>query len=140
MALRGVATSAAHRAPQRLPAAGACRHRPACVIGASAARCASMTRGVLQVMFLVKSVWHGVSALQCGVGDSGNDKGQHRRTAGLRLTRFDPAGPCAPANLVLLSDEEAAALQRQGLQHWCDEHPRAAAFVKATLARVESIF
>jgi hypothetical protein len=38
-------------------------------------------RAVVQVIFLLCHVWHGVSATACGHGDSSADKRQHRRPA-----------------------------------------------------------
>lgn len=94
----------------------------------------------MQVAFVVCSVWHGVSACELGVGDSGRDKGQHRRTAGLRLARWRPGRACAPGNLVLLTEEEAETLAVVGVDAWCAERPKVAAFVRRTLAQVDEIF
>lgn len=110
------------------------------VITAADVALVSRSGSAAQVAFLVRSVWHAVSALQRGVGDSAHDKGQHRRTAGLRLTRFDPQALCAPGNLVLLREEEAEELRQLGLPRWREAHPEAAAFVAATLARVQQLF
>lgn len=47
-----------------------------------------------QVTYLVRELWHGVSA-RCapGAGLPGGDKGLHRSTAELVLTRCAPAAP-----------------------------------------------
>ena len=91
-------------------------------------------------MFLVANVWRGVSATDCGLGDGSSDKGLHRRTAGLQLLRFRTDRGCVSANLVLLREEEAAALRADGAAAWAAAHPAAAAFVEAALARVAAIF
>jgi hypothetical protein len=94
----------------------------------------------VQVIFLVCHVWHGVSATACSHGDSSADKGQHRRTAGLRLSRFDPRRPCEPSNLVLLKEEEAEELRSVGWEVWWAARPEAARFVRETLRRVREYF
>ena len=91
-------------------------------------------------MFLVANVWHGVSATRLGRGDSGCDKGLHRRTAGLRLGRFCLGHACAPANLVLLTEEELDELRARGCAAWCAARPEVAAFVTQTLEHVATIF
>lgn len=93
-----------------------------------------------QVAYLVSHVWRGVSAGDCGVGDITRDKALHRRTAGLCLGRWDVARPCAPDNLVLLSDEELAELRARGLTEWCEGRGNVRAFVEGRLRHVAELF
>jgi hypothetical protein len=78
--------------------------------------------------------------MQRGLGNSGNDKGLHRRTAGLRLVRFHPMSSCSPDNLVLLTEEEVSELRTEGVEAWSVARPEVAAFVCHTLKRVALLF
>ena len=99
-----------------------------------------VTGRLVQVTFLVSQVWHGVSAVQRRRGDSGADKGLHRRTAGLRLARWRRERPCVPGNLVLLKDEEAVELCEKGREEWCAQRPGLHEFVDGVLQQVGAFF
>ncbi|KAK9844214.1 hypothetical protein WJX81_008230 [Elliptochloris bilobata] len=62
------------------------------------------------VTYLVRELWRGISA-RCPGGTSlpGGDKGLHRSTADLVLTRWDKARPATVDNLLLLTFGEAEA-------------------------------
>lgn len=94
----------------------------------------------LQVEFLVGSVWRGLSAFEVGSSVNANDKGLHRRTAGLQLIRYHHERPCTPDNLVLLTDEQASEFHEMGLQLWASTYVRVAEFCDSMLHRVALIF
>ena len=102
--------------------------------------CVRAVPACVQVAYLVSHVWRGVSAGARGVGDITQDKALHRRTAGLCLGRWDVARPCAPDNLVLLSEEELAELRARGLAAWCEGRREVRAFVEGRLRHVAALF
>lgn len=75
-----------------------------------------------------------------GHGDGTQDKGLHRRIAGLKLVRLDSARAATPSNLVLMREEEAAELLEIGLQHWKNKYPQVSRFVHTTLETVKGIY
>lgn len=93
-----------------------------------------------QVGYLVSNLWRGVSAHRLGVGDTAVDKGLHRRTAGLRLVRFDDKRPALPQNLVLMTEEEVEELRSMGLERWRAAHPVTAAWVQEVFGRAEHVY
>lgn len=81
-----------------------------------------------------------MSAVELGSSVNANDKGLHRRTAGLQLIRYHIDCPCTPDNLVLLTDEQASEFHAMGLQLWVAKNVRVAKFCDAMLHRVGLIF
>ena len=75
-----------------------------------------------------------------GRGDGTQDKGLHRRTAGLKLVRLDPSRAATPSNLILLLEEEAAELLELGLQTWKKKYPQVARFAHTTLENVKGLY
>lgn len=100
----------------------------------------SIIRECLQVVFLVSSVWRGVSASGMGCGDGTQDKGLHRRTVGLKLVRLDSSQSATPANLILLKEEEATEFHELGLQKWQKKYPQVSRFIHNALDNVNGIF
>lgn len=107
---------------------------------AAVGHCDDVAVDLEEVAFLVSSLWRGVSAHKQGRGELARDKALHRRTAGLRLVRFDARKPAVPGNLVLLSDEEADELRRMGHEAWERAYPEAARFVRDTLQKAADVF
>lgn len=75
-----------------------------------------------------------------GCSDGTQDKGLHRRTAGLKLVRLDSSESATPGNLILLSCEEADAFQELGLVKWQKKFPQVSEFVHKTLETVKAVF
>jgi hypothetical protein len=75
-----------------------------------------------------------------GCGDGTQDKGLHRRTAGLKLVRLDPSRSATPANLIFLSHEEADEFEKLGVEKWQQKYPQPFAFIQRTLEQVQGIF
>jgi hypothetical protein len=63
----------------------------------------------MQVAFLVREVWRGMSARAAASGELPPPKGLSRDTLGLVLTRWDDGRPADVDNLVLLTAAEAEA-------------------------------
>lgn len=75
-----------------------------------------------------------------GRGDGTQDKGLHRRTAGLKLVRLDASRTATPSNLVLLREDEAEELLDLGSQTWMKKYPQVSKFVDATLDNVKGLY
>ena len=94
----------------------------------------------MQLAYVVSSIWRGVSAHKGGVGDHVVNFGQHRRTAGLCLTRLDAALPATPDNLVLLDREEADELRLLSTKPWLLKYPCTAVWVASNQQRLKHLY
>ncbi|CAG9462002.1 unnamed protein product [Pedinophyceae sp. YPF-701] len=90
------------------------------------------------VIFLVRSVWKGLSVRRLGVAH-GRDKGRWRKTGDLALVRWDRTKPADVCNLVLMTHDEADRHEQDSLERVRLEEPALWAWVERhlRLARLE---